>query len=91
MKVNILTGIRGGGNFASTTTVRSTITGEIASGPNSFEDEIIDSIDNSRMSPQKLIVKQFLLFLENHKLNMTTLKMLTVEEQLSLKKEFLEE
>jgi hypothetical protein len=53
------------------------------------EESLVTDIDEQRMSSEKLIATRFLSFLANKRLDMTKLKLLTVEEQQSLKKEFL--
>ena len=54
------------------------------------EDELVQSIDEQKMSPEKLLTTRFLAFLGNRRLSLATLKLLPKEEQQRLKREFLE-
>jgi len=58
-------------------------------GLQDVEDELIRDIDEQKMSPEKLLATRFLTFLGNRQINLTNLKLLPVEEQQRLKKEFL--
>jgi hypothetical protein len=88
MKMNVFVPTSRGGKFG-TDQLYSSVTGQQISGPESPEDEIITAVDESKMSPQKVLAQRFLTFLGNHRLNMRTLKELPPGEQARLKKEFL--
>lgn len=90
MKVNIFVPTRSGGKFTDYSFNHSSITGEEVNGPVAPEDGIITEIDESRMSPKKILATRFLAFLKNRRLTMELLKKLSLEEQVRLKKEFIE-
>jgi len=54
-----------------------------------LEDEIIDSIDEQKMTPEQILARRFLKFLGNRRLNMKKLQELPVEEQVRIKREFI--
>lgn len=90
MKVNILVPTRKGGKFAGDY-LHSSVTGEAQSGPGSPEDELITSIDESKMSTEKIVASRFLTFLANRNLTIGDLSKLTPTEQSRIKKEFKED
>lgn len=90
MKINIFIPTRNGGKFTDNSLIHSSITGEPVSGPACPEEEIINAIDESRMSVEKIVAKRFLEFLGTRKLTMQSLKLLSAKEQARLKKEFIE-
>jgi hypothetical protein len=55
------------------------------------EEDLIKQIDEKKMSADKLVATRFLEFLGNHRLSIAGLKLLPIEEQVRLKKEFLGE
>ena len=89
MKINILVPTRSGGKFADSASTHSSITGEQVSGPSSPEEDLIDEIDELKMSPEKIVARRFLKFLGNRRLTMDTLKLLSHEDQVKIKEEFI--
>lgn len=55
------------------------------------EDLLIQSIDEQKMSREKILASRFLQFLSDRRLTMELLKQLSIDEQNRLKKEFLGE
>ena len=90
MKLNTFVPTRGGGKFADNQLNHSSITGEQVSGPFVPEEELITEIDESRMSPEKIVATRFLKFLGNRRLTLASLKALPIKEQKKVKKEFIE-
>lgn len=62
--------------------------GHRAIGLADSEEELIQNLDEQKMSPQKLLASRFLTFLGNHRLNLEKLKQLSQEEQDKLREEF---
>lgn len=89
MKINVFVPTRSGGRFADAFP-HSSISGIQTEGPENPGDEIIQAVDESRMSLEKVIAQRFIQFLGNRRLTVTVLKTLSIEEQDRLKKEFLE-
>lgn len=89
MKINIFVPTRNGGKFTDYSINYSSITGEDTGGPSAPEDQIITEIDESRMSPNKILATRFLSFLSDRNLTIDLLKQLPVEEQARIRKEFL--
>jgi hypothetical protein len=87
MKVNLFISTGSGGNFTDAFP-HSSITGNVVGGPQSPEDEIIDTIDESKMSPNKTAAKWFLEFLANRRLTLEKVKQLSDKEQEELRVEF---
>jgi hypothetical protein len=56
-----------------------------------LEDDLIDSIDSEKMSPEQILARRFLKFLAGYGLTITKLSMLPIREQIRIKKEFLED
>jgi hypothetical protein len=56
-----------------------------------LEDDLIDSIDSEKMSPERILTRRFLKFLGNRRLSIAKLRGLSVAEQARIKKEFLED
>lgn len=89
MKVNIFISNSRGGNFTDAFP-NSSLTGISVEGPQYPGEEIIDAIDESRMSTEKVIARRFLKFLGDRRLNMEKLGHLLREEQVRLIKEFVQ-
>ncbi len=89
MKINTFIKTKSGGNFTDVFP-HSSITGMDEDGPQSPGDEVIRLIDESKMSPQKLLASRFIEFLGNRRLNMEKFKQLSWNEQNRMKKEFLD-
>lgn len=64
--------------------------GHRAIGLQDAEEELIQNIDEHRMSATKVMVSRFISFLGNRRLTMDSLKLLPAHEQQRLKKEFAE-
>jgi hypothetical protein len=64
--------------------------GHRASGLQDVEDELIQDIDEQKMSSEKLLALRFIAFLGNRRLSLIDVKLLPIEEQQRLKREFLE-
>lgn len=90
MKINIFIPTVSGGKFASSTAYHSSLSGSETTGPYSPGDEVIRAIDESKMSPEKIIAQRFLEFLGNRRLTVQQIKEFSIEEQNRLKKEFIE-
>jgi hypothetical protein len=90
MKVNILINSRDGSHYADSLVNYSSIMGEEITGPDAPEDKIINEIDESRMTDEKVIASRFLAFLSTRRMTVGSLHDLFVDEQTRLKKEFLE-
>lgn len=89
MKINIFVPTNDGGNFTGPIPYYS-ITGQVHDTPQSPEDDVINAIDESRMSPQKALVERFKVFLGNRRLKIADLKNLSKDEQNRIRKEFLD-
>ena len=63
--------------------------GHRAIGVYDTEDELIKNIDEDYVQPEKLLANRFLTFLGNRRLTISSLAMLSTEEQQRIKKEFL--
>lgn len=90
MKMNILVITPQGGKFAGNFP-HSSLSGEVVEGPQSYGDEIIDSIDESRMAPEQILIKRFFGFLGSRGYSWESFLILPNEEQQRLKQEFLGE
>ena len=60
-------------------------------GDQILEDEIIDSIDEQKMSSEQILATRFLKFLSGRRLTIKKLLELPIEEQTRIKKEFTED
>jgi hypothetical protein len=87
MKINIFVPTVGGGNFTDAFP-NSSLSGSVVEGPQSPGEEIIDAIDEERMTPEKRVARRFLKFLGNRRLNMMKLTELPKLEQSRLIAEF---
>ena len=89
MKMNIFVPTKNGGKFTDTSIPHSSITGVATGESTSPEDEIINAIDERKMSDEKYTAIKFLEFLGNRRLTLEDVNNLTAEEQSKLKKEFI--
>jgi hypothetical protein len=90
VKVNIFVPTKNGGKFTDNSIPHSSITGVETGEPASPEDEIINAIDERKMSPEKFTAVKFLEFLANHRIKIEDLKNLSPQRQSDIRREFLQ-
>lgn len=91
MKVNVFASTRNGGRFTDSSLTCGSVTGIQVSGPVEYEDEIINMIDEDRTPSDKKLAIRFLKFLTDRNLTVELLGKLSVDEQIQLKQEFIED
>lgn len=89
MKINIYTNTKSGGKFTDAFPY-STVTGVQSEGPQSPGDEIIKTLDERKMTPDKILATRFLEFLGNRRMTIEDLKNLSTEGQAEIRREFIE-